>query len=113
MNCFPLSENTYSVDNSKVFIPFNPAVDNVRDRPASLIVDICPFLIQTAEDLVVIDPGLGYRLSDGEFHIHHNIRQFGFEPEEVTKVLLSHLHKDHFGGGVYEEGGSLHLVFPQ
>ncbi len=110
-SCFPLSENTYSVDTSKKFIPFDRAKDNVRDRPASLIVDICPFLIKTSSDLIVVDTGLGYQLANREYHIHHNIQQCGFHPEEVTIVLLSHLHKDHLGGAVYKDENGFHLMF--
>ena len=40
MPCFALSENSYSVDNSKVFVPFDRDVDVASDRPGSLIVDI-------------------------------------------------------------------------
>lgn len=111
-NCFPLSENTYSVNTTKRFIPFDRTIDNVRDRPASLIVDICPFLVKTSSDLLVIDTGLGYKLSNGEFHIQHNISQCGFQPKSVTMVLLSHLHKDHCGGAVYEDENGFHLMFP-
>jgi len=110
--CFPLSENTYSVDASKKFIPFDRQKDDVRDRPASLIVDICPFLIITSSDLVVVDTGLGYKLNSGEYHIHQNIRQSGFRVESVTKVLLSHLHKDHSGGALYADETGFHLMFP-
>jgi glyoxylase-like metal-dependent hydrolase (beta-lactamase superfamily II) len=100
MHCFPLSENTYSVDQSKIFIPFNPNLDNIKDRPASLIVDICPFLILTPKDKIVIDPGLGLVQDNGEYHIINNLHSFGIDAAEISIVLLSHLHKDHFGGAV-------------
>lgn len=61
---------------------------------------------------MVIDTGLGYQLANGEYHIRHNIRQCGFHPEDVTVVLLSHLHKDHSGGTVYEDENGFHLMFP-
>ena len=34
----------------------------------------------------------------GELIIHSNMRKHGIEPSHITKVLLTHLHKDHAGG---------------
>lgn len=84
----------------------------MKDRPASLPVDICPFLLKTKNDLIVIDPGLGFKLDNGEFHIHQNILRYGFHPDEVTKVLLSHLHKDHIGGAAFQTENKFELMFP-
>lgn len=113
MACFPLSENTYSVDQSKIFIPFNAALDNVKDRPSSLIVDICPFLITNDKVNLVIDPGLGFKQPDGNYHILNNLSAHGLTAGDISIVLLSHLHKDHFSGVVKEESnGDLALMFP-
>ena len=45
--------------------------------------------------------------------IHSNLKKNGIEPNNVTKVLLTHLHKDH-AGGVSEEDklGHYHISFP-
>ncbi len=112
-SCVALSEGTYTVDESKVFIPFDASMHQLKDRPASLLVDIVPFLIRTKNDLLIIDPGLGYRLPDGHLQIQENLRRQGVEPEEVTLVLLSHLHKDHFGGTCYLQEGTYRLMFPK
>jgi len=45
--------------------------------------------------------------------IHDNIRQHGYEPASVTKVLLSHLHKDHAGCLVFkDDNGLVKTTFP-
>ncbi|RYD94035.1 MAG: MBL fold metallo-hydrolase, partial [Sphingobacteriales bacterium] len=68
------------------------------DRPTgSLLVEIQPFLIQTSKDLLLLDCGLGFSIGD-ELQLHRNIKAAGFHPQQVTKVLMSHLHKDHAGG---------------
>lgn len=116
----PLPEGTYTVDSSKKFIPFDDSKDKVEDRPASLLVDIVPFLIKTKNDLIVVDPGLGLPQNGSvpgespheDFQIHENIRQFGFSPDEISMVLLSHLHKDHADGICYGAHGSFNLMFP-
>jgi len=113
MPAFPLHEGAFTVDGSKVFFPFDLQQDDFQKRTqGSLLVDIVPFLIQTKNDLTVIDPGLGFQLPDGEWQIHENIRNYGFDARDVTRVLLSHLHKDHAGGVAFSKGNSFELMFP-
>jgi glyoxylase-like metal-dependent hydrolase (beta-lactamase superfamily II) len=107
-----LTEGQYSVDQSKKFIPFDPAFHDPKDRPASIFVHVQPFLLQTEQDLILFDTGLGYHNEQGELVIHKAIQNAGFDPNEVTKVLMSHLHFDHAGGMVYEKDGSMQLSFP-
>lgn len=98
MKIFPLSEGSFTIDKSKQFVPFDEERDILEDRPrGSLLVEIQPFLVQTSRDLLLLDTGLGYEVN-GELQLFNNIRSAGFQPEDVTKVLLSHLHKDHVGG---------------
>ncbi len=113
MEIFTLSEGSYSVDSSKKFIPFNPQTDKFTDRPGSLFIHVNPFLIKTATELIVLDTGLGYKDTRDELLLHQHIRHAGFEPEEVTLVLMSHLHYDHSGGLVTEVNGKLVPSFPQ
>jgi glyoxylase-like metal-dependent hydrolase (beta-lactamase superfamily II) len=97
---YPLSEGTYTIAGDHVFVPFNQATDNFKDRPASLLVEIQPFLIVTSKDLIIIDPGLGFTTSTGQLQIHENLNKLGISAADITKVLLSHLHIDHTGGVV-------------
>lgn len=112
MKATALHEGSYSVDVSKKFMPFDPAVHHSKDRPASLFIYVQPFIIKTKNDLIVIDTGLGYKDTNGKLILHQNIRKAGFNPDDVTLVLMSHLHFDHAGGMVYEEGGNMQLSFP-
>lgn len=112
MKCFSLSEGTYTVNQSKIFIPFNSEIDSVKDRPGSLLVEICPFLIVSEEGLIIIDPGLGLKNVEGEFQILKNLSLLGYNSTDINYVLLSHLHKDHIGGIAYEENGELKPMFP-
>lgn len=112
MEIFALGEGSYSVDATKKFIPFDPETDNRRDRPGSLFIHVNPFLIKTSEDLILLDAGLGYKDTRDELLLHQHIRNAGFEPEEVTLVLMSHLHYDHSGGLVVERNGKLEPSFP-
>jgi len=112
MEIFVLGEGSYSVDASKKFIPFNPEVDNFKDRPGSLFIHVNPFLVKMKNDLILFDAGLGYKDTHDDLLLHQHIRNAGFDPEEVTLVLMSHLHYDHSGGLVVEEQGRFEPSFP-
>lgn len=113
MTVTALYEGSYSVDITKRFIPFDPDIHDPKDRPASLFVQIQPFLVRTSRDIILLDTGLGYKLDNGRLHIHKNLEKEGIVPDDVTKVLMSHLHFDHAGGMLYEQDYEWKLSFPQ
>lgn len=113
MKVFALYEGTYSVDQSKKFIPFNPAIHSHSDRPGSLFINVQPFLVDTGKELILLDAGLGFTGDDGELLLHRNIREKGYDPGDVSKVLMSHLHFDHSGGMVQNRYGRYEPSFPQ
>lgn len=98
MKIIPLSEGTFTIDKTKIFVPFNKENDILNERPVgSLLVEVQPFVIITSKDVLLIDAGLGFSTKN-ELQIHQNLRAAGVLPDQITKVLLSHLHKDHAGG---------------
>ena len=99
MKIFPLSEGAFTIDKTKVFIPFNKEQDDLQTRAlGSLLVEIQPFCIVTKKDILLIDTGLGFCNRNGVLQLHQNLVDVGIDPMDVTKVLISHLHKDHSGG---------------
>jgi glyoxylase-like metal-dependent hydrolase (beta-lactamase superfamily II) len=112
----PLSEGSFTVDATKQFVPYNPATDTMQQRPGgSLLVEIQPFLVITAHDYILFDTGLGLRNPNGVLQIHQHLIDNGVNPMDITKVLMSHLHKDHSGGvsAVDPISGQRSLTFPQ
>ncbi len=98
MTIIPLSEGAFTVGKTKKFFPFNKEQDNLQERETgSLLVEVQPFAVVTSEDILVLDAGLGFA-HHGTLQIHQNLIAAGIEPSKVTKVLMSHLHKDHSGG---------------
>jgi glyoxylase-like metal-dependent hydrolase (beta-lactamase superfamily II) len=98
MQIIPLSEGAFTIDKTKRFVPFDTALDDLQQRPVgSLLVEVQPFAIVTSDDILVLDTGLGFE-KDGHLQIHSNLWQAGIDPAKVSKVLMSHLHKDHAGG---------------
>ena len=81
----------------------------------------CP-LIVTGKELIMVDTGIGNRLSDRERQFFTpqrrdglvgHLRTLGFAPEDVTQVILSHLHFDHLGGVIDKaDDGTVSAVFP-
>jgi len=107
MRIVPLSEGTFTIDKTKLFVPFDEKTEDLQQRPVgSLLVEIQPFVVITSKDILLLDTGLGFELN-GKLQLHQNLMNAGINPSEVTKVLLSHLHKDHAGGVGYKNALSL------
>jgi len=112
INIFPLSEGEFSIGRDKVFIPYPLATEDLQHSiKESLLIEIQPFLIQLNNELILLDTGLGFHLPNGELQLHHNIKKCGFQPDQISKVIISHLHKDHAGGIVSLKNNSQWLSF--
>lgn len=82
-----------------------------------------PLLIRTPDGLVLIETGLGNKLSEKQKQIFRvkedwnliaELRAMGIEREDITHVVLTHYDFDHAGGVVMrEESGSYSLTFPK
>lgn len=99
MKIIPLSEGTFTIDKTKLFVPFDLSSDELQQRPTgSLLVEVQPFVVITAEDILLLDTGLGFTTPAGKLQLHENLINNGINPSDITKVLMTHLHKDHAGG---------------
>ncbi len=77
-------------------------------------------LIEDGKQLILIDCGLGDK-QDAKFFSHYephgdaslekSIKALGYSFDDVTDVLLSHLHFDHCGGAIKREGDKLVPAF--
>jgi glyoxylase-like metal-dependent hydrolase (beta-lactamase superfamily II) len=115
MTIVPLSEGAFTIDKTKIFVPFNTATEELNSRPVgSLLVEIQPFVIITDKDVILLDTGLGYNEANGKPQLLNNLEKAGIQPAQVTKVLMSHLHKDHAGGVTIknEQTNERFLSFP-
>jgi len=115
MQIIPLSEGSFTIDATKQFIPFTVGEDELKERSrGSLLVEIQPFVVVTEKDVILLDTGLGFCDEEGVPMIHRNLQKAGIEPYRVTKVLLSHLHRDHAGGISYrsKDGNERFISFP-
>ena len=114
MKIIPLSEGSFTIDHTKIFLPFDTAKDNLQQRSkGSLLVEIQPFLVETKNDLILLDTGLGFS-ENGVLQLYNNLALHGYSPGDITMVLMSHLHRDHAGGITIADpySGVSHLSFP-
>lgn len=99
MKIIPLSEGAFTVDQSKDFVPFDTENDDLKSRSrGSLLVEIQPFVVITSDDILLLDTGLGFTNDDDQMQIHELLSHHGIQSGDISKVLMSHLHKDHSGG---------------
>ena len=77
-------------------------------------------LIEDAEKLVLIDCGLGNKQSEkffsyyqphGDDTLEKSLKAHGFTPNDVTDVILTHLHFDHCGGAIMKDNGKYTPMF--
>ena len=115
MKIIPLSEGSFTIDGTKQFVPFDIDEHDLQQRPTgSLLVEVQPFLIVTKNDVLLLDTGLGFDSAEGQLQLYKNIEAAGISPGSVTKVLLTHLHKDHAGGVSRKSTGDERILsFPQ
>jgi glyoxylase-like metal-dependent hydrolase (beta-lactamase superfamily II) len=78
-------------------------------------------LIETEERLILVDNGIGNKQDEnffrhyylhGEENLDTSLSYYGFSREDITDVILTHLHFDHCGGSVDRKGDRLVPAFP-
>lgn len=80
-------------------------------------------LLQGNGRKILIDTGMGNKWDDKSISIYEidqetislqsELKKIGLRPEDITDVLLTHLHFDHTGGSTKIEDGKLVPTFPQ
>ena len=110
LTIWPLPEGRFTVGADKRFVPH---ADGDPFPKGTLFISVTPFLVETPSELLLLDTGLGeYAHGRDATFLVDGIRRAGFEREDVTRVLLSHLHFDHSGGAVLSAGGFDQPTFP-
>lgn len=77
-------------------------------------------LIEDGNRLILIDNGIGDKQSEhffrhyylhGDATIDSSLAKYGFTKNDITDVMLTHLHFDHCGGSIVKEGDKLVPAF--
>ena len=73
-------------------------VDNAIDAAINILV------IVKGERIILFDTGSGAALGNNSGRFVKNLQAGGIEPEAVTDILITHLHVDHVGGILNDQG---------
>lgn len=77
-------------------------------------------LIEDGKRLILVDNGIGNKQDAkfmGHYYLHGDqsldgsLQQLGFHRDDITDVVLTHLHFDHCGGSIIREGDKLVPAF--
>ncbi len=93
------------------------------DENNLIVLTLRSLIVETEGRHILVDTGWGDKQDEKFFrhtYIHdgegllEGLRKRGLEPEDITDVVLTHLHADHCGGGVVRssEGAGFELTFP-
>lgn len=109
-----LSDGTVTIPLNKLLThttesEVNSLLHRAAIDPANVETSINAFLIHTGTRLVLIDAGAGKVFGpNAGGRLVQSLHAAGYRPEDITDVLLTHIHADHSGG--LTVGGN--AVFP-
>jgi glyoxylase-like metal-dependent hydrolase (beta-lactamase superfamily II) len=79
-------------------------------------------LLESDSRKILVDTGIGsnwdekfLKIYDVQFHnnnLFDELNKVNIKPDEITDVILTHLHFDHTGGSVIEQNGKMIPAFP-
>ncbi|WP_153392218.1 MBL fold metallo-hydrolase [Chryseobacterium vaccae] len=109
MRIIPLKEGNFSASRTK---DFTLLTSENFDTVKGIRMSVQPFLIITEHDHILLDTGIGWKTPEGKIVISEILEKENVKPEQITKLLLSHLHKDHIDGSIRLTKNGFEPVFP-
>jgi glyoxylase-like metal-dependent hydrolase (beta-lactamase superfamily II) len=116
------TDGAYLADGGAMF-GVVPKVMWEKKAPADelnrIVLALNSLLIRTGEHTVLVETGIGPKLSEKRRRIYENrpqlpdnLRAGGVDPEAIDIVINTHLHFDHCGWNTYIENGKVKPTFP-
>lgn len=109
MKIIPLKEGNFSASRTK---DFTLLTDENFDTAKGIRMSVQPFLIITDHDYILLDTGIGWKNADGRTVVSELLEKENIRPEQITKILFSHLHKDHIDGSIQRTEDGFVPTFP-
>ncbi len=123
MNLYSINTGYFKLDGGAMFgvVPkvmwnkLNPADENNLCNWAMRCL-----LIEDDNRLILIDNGIGYKQDEkflghyylnGDDTLEKSLAKHGFGKDDITDVILTHLHFDHCGGSIERKGDQLVPAF--
>jgi glyoxylase-like metal-dependent hydrolase (beta-lactamase superfamily II) len=105
--CFPLMDGSLVYPKELLFPGSleQDAADAVAPEPLpnEFLVSYSGLLVDTGKKRVLIDTGAG-AMGQDTGHLAANLEARGYSPDQIDFVILSHMHPDHIGGLMTEDG---------
>ena len=96
-----LSDGTIGLDTQLLQTGHRRAIDaalKAAHLKSPLDTSVNAYLIKLAGRLVLVDAGAGTLFGPSLNKLPASLRAVGVEPEQITDVLITHVHTDHTGG---------------
>lgn len=69
-----------------------------------MTMPVSTYLIKTATDLILVDAGASEDWNPNMGRLSEMLAIAGYQPEQITKLLLTHMHPDHILGSITATG---------
>jgi len=124
MKIYVVNNGTFKLDGGAMFGVVPKSMwnkDQIADENNMVEWALRCLLIVYDDKKILIDTGIGNKQTEkffnryflkGETFIVDNLQDLGFDKEDITDVILTHLHFDHCGGAVENIDGELRPTFP-
>ncbi len=112
MNLFPINAGNLKLDGGAMFGVVPRSLwqrSNPADANNMIELTTRCLLIEDGNRLILIDNGMGNKQSKKFFSYYHlwgnhtlegSLKTYGFHPNDITDVFMTHLHFDHCGGSI-------------
>lgn len=112
MNLYSVNTGYFKLDGGAMFGVVPKSLWSKTNQPDEN--NLCTWamrslLIEDGNKLILVDTGIGNKQSEkffSHYHLHgddtldQNLKQLGFHRDDITDILLTHLHFDHCGGAI-------------
>lgn len=123
MRLFSVNTGLFKLDGGAMFGTIPKSLWS-RSCPADEL-NLCTLamrclLVKEQDRLILIDTGIGHKQTDkffsyyylhGEETLEQSLSQHGFHTDDITDVILTHLHLDHVGGALKMDGDKIAPTF--
>ncbi|MEJ2615372.1 MAG: MBL fold metallo-hydrolase, partial [Ignavibacteriaceae bacterium] len=120
-----IDSGTFALDGGAMFgiIP-KPLWEktNSPDNSNRITLSTRNLLLTSSDKKILVDTGMGsdwdekskeiYQIKQEETSIDKSLKKLNLSKDEITDVILTHLHFDHTGGSLKKDNGKLFPSFP-